>query len=376
MKYEIKKYDAGGRLGLIKHNNKKLPTPNIFPVVSPFYNLIPPQDIVDVFGGNAVFTNAFILFKNKQKRMQVLEHGIHNSIKFSGLIATDSGAFQKYMYGDDLNISANQIEEFQEKIRSDFPVILDSPVQLEDSKEKAREKIIETISRAKNNIKRRKLDSCSWVGPIHGSQYLDLIKFSCIEMNKLHFGIYALGGLVKTFNNYMFDISINALLTAKRYIRPDIPIHLFGAGLPQFMSLSVACGADLMDSAAYILFAKEGRYMTLEGTQDIIQLKETTCNCPICSSYSARELKKLYKKSKKSKKSEKGIELLARHNLYVTFGELRAIREAIRQGKLWELVESRIHAHPKLLKAYSKIPKYWEQLEKLEAIENTQAVSI
>ena len=40
--------------------------------------------------------------------------------------------------------------------------------------------------------------------------------------------------VVKTFNDYMFDVSLNAILSARRYIRPDRPLHLFGAGLPQY----------------------------------------------------------------------------------------------------------------------------------------------
>jgi predicted AAA+ superfamily ATPase len=39
-------------------------------------------------------------------------------------------------------------------------------------------------------------------------------------------------------------------------------------------------------------------------------------------------------------------EQLARHNLHVSMAELRRVREAIRQGRLWELVERRCRSHP------------------------------
>ncbi|MHA1727398.1 MAG: tRNA guanosine(15) transglycosylase TgtA [Promethearchaeota archaeon] len=380
MDFEIKKFDAGGRLGIIEHNGKKMQTPNLFPVVSPIDNLIPPQEIIDVFGGKAIFTNAYILYKNSRQAESAVEKGIHDFLKFKGLIATDSGAFQQYMYGNKGDITAEEIEIFQERIGSDFPVILDLPVQLDDNKEIAEYKVAETIRRAKENISRRKSEKCAWFGPIHGGKYLNIVKRSCLKMNELNFGIYAIGGVVKSLNNYMYDLSVNIIMMVRRFLRPDRPLHLFGAGLPQFFSLSIACGVDLMDSAAYILFAKQGRYFTLEGTKNINNLTELPCNCPICSEYSAREIQKLFKQEKVSKMKDNrnnngrsAVELIARHNLYVSFGELRTIREAIREGTLWGLVEQRIHSHPKLIRAYKQIPKYWPQLEMIEAVEKPKA---
>ncbi len=381
LRFEIRKLDAGGRLGIIKKGNKKMMTPNLFPVVSPFNNIIPPQDIIDVFGGEAVFTNAYILYKKKEAAQNAIAEGIHNFINFKdGLIATDSGAFQHYMYGGTGDITPREIEKFQEEIGADFPVILDLPVQLSDSREKAEYKVMETMKRAHENTTHRINEDAAWIGPIHGGRYLDLVRKSSKEMNELNFGIYAIGGIVKTLNDYMFHISINILLTAKRFLRPDRPVHLFGAGLPQFFALSVACGVDTMDSAAYVLFAKEGRYFTLTGTKKITDLYELPCNCPICSKHSASEIKQLYKGNLKKIKGDpekiNGIELIARHNLYVSFGELKRIREAIRTGMLWELVEQRIHSHPKLIKAYQQIPKFWPQLELLEPMQKPRAVFI
>ncbi|MDL5503268.1 MAG: tRNA-guanine transglycosylase, partial [Candidatus Methanoperedens sp.] len=104
-------------------------------------------------------------------------------------------------------------------------------------------------------------------------------------------------------------------------------------------SLAVALGCDLFDSASYALYAKDGRYMTARGTYHIENLQYLPCSCPICSSLSVRELLE----------SDKREELLARHNLYVTFEEIRVVKQAIQEGSLWELVENRCRAHPQLL---------------------------
>ena len=75
---------------------------------------------------------------------------------------------------------------------------------LDDTYENAKEKVLATISRAKDNIKRRNdLENC-WFGPIHGARYSDLLELSTNEMSKLDFGVLAIGGLVKFFLNYFF----------------------------------------------------------------------------------------------------------------------------------------------------------------------------
>ncbi|NVM34805.1 MAG: tRNA guanosine(15) transglycosylase TgtA [Candidatus Lokiarchaeota archaeon] len=361
MKYEILDVDALGRIGKLEVNNKQMITPNLFPVVHPFKNVIPPSDLKK-FGAQSIFTNAYILFKNEAAKENVLKKKIHQYLDFDGLIATDSGAFQQYMYNDKkMEINPSDIEGFQEEICSDFPVILDIPVQLDDTYETAEFKVNETIKRAKENIIRRRNANCNWFGPIHGGRHKDLLKRSSLEMNNLDFAIYAIGGLVKAFLDYRFELTLDVLLTVKKNVIPNKPIHMFGLGLPQFFSLAVVCGCDLMDSAAYILYAKENRYFTLStGTKNIEKLTEFPCHCPICVKYKPNEVMGFEDNLK--------TQLLAKHNLYLSFSELKTIRQAIREGNLWELVEQRIRNHPNLVKAFNIVKKNLDIFESHEKL--------
>lgn len=361
MNYEIVDVDALGRIGKIIVNNKEMVTPNLFPVIHPFKNLISTRDLKKI-GAQCVFTNSYIIYQNNIFKEEVLNKGLHQFLNFEGIIATDSGAFQQYIYNNNqMDINAEEIEKFQEGLGADFSVILDVPVQPNDDYETAKKKVLTTIQRAKDNIKRRTNKECHWFGPIHGSRYEDLLKLSAIEINELDFDIFAIGGLVKAFLDYRFDLTLQILLNVKRTITPKKPLHMFGLGLPQFFSLAVACGCDLMDSAAYILFARENRYFTLStGTSNLEELEEFPCHCPICSEYTPKELKNFDEELK--------IELLAKHNLYVSFSELRTIRQAIREGNLWELVGTRIRNHPNLVKAARNIDKnklFFEIYEKI-----------
>ncbi len=361
MKYEILDVDALGRIGKLEVNNKQMITPNLFPVVHPFKNLIPSSDFKN-FGAQSVFTNAYILYQNETVKENVLKKKIHQFLDFDGLIATDSGAFQQYMYNSsNMKIKAEEIEGFQEKIESDFPVILDIPLQPDDTYEMAMNKVDATIDRARENIKRRSNENCVWFGPIHGGKYHDLLTRCVNEMNNLDFGVYAIGGLVKLFLDYRFDVAIQILLNVKKSIKPNKPLHMFGLGLPQFFSLAVACGCDLMDSAAYILYAKDNRYFTLStGTKNLEELEEFPCHCPICTKFNPNELKKFEDKLR--------IKLIAEHNLYLSFSELKTIRQAIREGNLWDLVEQRIRAHPNLVKAARILKKDYPTFELYEKI--------
>ena len=361
MNWEITDIDALGRIGKLTVNKKEMVTPNLFPVVHPYKDIIDTSDLKKI-GAQCVFTNAYILYQNHQERESVLKSGIHNHLNFDGIIATDSGAFQKYMYNKtDIEINAEIIESFQEEIGSDFPVILDVPVQPDDDYETAKEKVYLSIQRAKENISRRTKEPCHWFGPIHGSKYLDLLKLSTLEMSKLDFDIYAVGGLVKSLLSYRFDLVIKILLNVKKNLIWNKPVHMFGLGLPQFFSLAVACGCDLMDSAAYVLFAKENRYFTLStGTSKLEELEEFPCHCPICCEYKPKEVK--------SFEEELRTELLAKHNLYISFSELRTVRQAIREGNLWELVEQRVRNHPTLVDALKVVKLELPFLEKYEKI--------
>ncbi len=361
MNFEVQDVDAMGRIGKINVNGKEMITPNLFPVVHPYKNLLPMVDLKSI-GAQAVFTNAYIIYQNRNKREIVLNKGIHEFLNFDGLIATDSGAFQQYMYNNkEMVINPAEIEAFQEKIDSDFPVILDIPVQLDDTYEQAIFKVNETLKRAKDNIERRRNTNCNWFGPVHGGKYKDLLKKSAVEMSHLDFAVCAIGGLVKAFIDYRFELTLEVLLTVKKNIIPNKPIHMFGLGLPQFFSLAIACGCDLMDSAAYILYAKENRYFTLStGTKNLEELTEFPCHCPICMKYTPNELRVF--------EDDLKTQLLAKHNLYLSFSELKTVRQAIREGNLWELVDQRIRTHPNLVKAFNIVKNnldFFEFHEKL-----------
>ena len=65
MNWEINEIDALGRIGRITVNNKEMVTPNLFPVVHPYKNILNISDLKKI-GAQSVFTNAYIIYQNPQ----------------------------------------------------------------------------------------------------------------------------------------------------------------------------------------------------------------------------------------------------------------------------------------------------------------------
>jgi len=357
MSFEIKHKDLLARIGKLKTKSGTLETPLLFPVINPSIQLISPTRLKEEFGFEAVITNAYIL--KKRFKNEPIKKGLHKFLDFDGSIMTDSGAYQILVYGG-VEVNQEEIVEYQKNIGSDIATILDIPTSWKVSKESARETVAETLQRAKDFFKLKTSDNILWVGPVQGGRHLDLVAESAKIIGKMPFQIHALGSPTEVMQNYRFDVLADMIITAKKYLPLNRPLHLFGAGHPFMFSLAVALGCDLFDSAAYALYARQNRYMTENGTWQLSNLDYFPCSCPNCMKETPKDV---------LSKSKKEIEtFLAEHNLFVCISEIRRIKQAIREGRLWELVEMRTHAHPALFSAVKKIKEHAEFIEKFSPV--------
>ncbi len=352
MSFEIKEKDLLGRIGKLKTKSGTVETPLLFPVINPSIQPVAPKRLKENFGFQAVITNAYIL--NKRYGGKPVNMGLHKFLDFDGAVMTDSGAYQILVYGG-VEVTQKEIVAYQEGIGSDIATILDIPTGWKVTKEQAEKTVAETLRRAKEFFKTKTREDILWVGPVQGGRHLDLVANSAVEMGKLPFQIHALGSPTEVMESYRYDVLADMILTAKKGIPIERPLHLFGAGHPSMFSLAVALGCDLFDSAAYALYARENRYMTENGTWRLEELDYFPCTCPKCTTETPRGLEG---------KPKKECELfLAEHNLYVCAAELKRIKQAIREGRLWEHTEMRVHAHPALLSALKRLKHHKDLLE-------------
>ncbi len=354
LSFEIKEKDLLGRIGKLKTRTATVETPLLFPVINPSSQPIPSRRLKETFGCQAIITNSYII-RQRYGNKPIEAGGLHKFLDYDGAVMTDSGAYQILVYGE-VEVSQKEIVAYQEGIGSDIATILDIPTGWKVTKEDAEVTVAETLRRAKAFFKEKTRDDILWVGPVQGGRHLDLVAQSAVEMGKLPFPIHALGSPTEVMENYRYDVLADMILTCRKGIPIERPLHLFGAGHPSMFALAVSLGCDMFDSAAYALYAREGRYMTENGTWRLEEMDYFPCSCPKCAAETPEGLRR-----KPAKEREV---FLAEHNLHVCLAELRRIKQAIRDGRLWEHTEMRLHAHPALLSALKRVRHHEDFLEK------------
>ena len=363
--FEVKDKSLAGRIGTLITAHGKITTPTLFPVINPLHQEV-DLDTIRKIGYNAIITNAYILKKHKEH--EVLSLGLHKFLNFTGPIMTDSGGYQILEYGN-VEVKPHEIVVFQEKIGSDIAVILDVPTGGHASYDEAKWTVEETIRRAKLSTKYMRNEKTIWVYPVQGGKYLDLLEYSAKKLLEMpQYKMVSIGSPTQILEKYDYQTLVKMIVTVKTTIPPNYPVHLFGAGHPMFFPFAVALGIDTFDSASYILYAKDERLIFPHGTLRLRELKELPCSCPVCTKYTVEELLTL-------KKNER-VKLIAIHNLYIIWQEIKRIREAIRENSLWDLLEERSRAHPALLRAFKELVKYVEYIEKHHPISKPEVSGI
>jgi len=364
LEFEIKDRDAGARLGKIRVKGKTVETPLFLPVYNPNIPIIPPVEMKEKYGFKAIMTNAYIIYKNEALREKALKNGIHSFLNFDGIVFTDSGAYQSFK--SRLALKQEEIISFQEKINVDVGVMLDVPSRGE-SFEECRESVIETAKRGEEWSTLRSKGRIAWEGVIQGGAYPELLELSCRLMSNFDFDVFAVGVPPKYWMSYNFEFIAIQGLNSRINISPEKPLHAFGMGNPIVLSLLTAIGYDIFDSASYAIYAKDGRYMTEWGVKRIEELDYLPCNCPQCSNRDLGEIRRMAK--------DERINFLARHNLYAICREINAIKQAIRENRLWELVQQRARAHPKVLEALIRAFKDgWSYFKMVDPIRKRSAL--
>lgn len=352
-RFEILHKDLAGRIGRLSTPHGTVETPLLMPVVNPHLPLIPPGELAEM-GADMIITNSYIINQDPDLKTQAKERGLHDLLGFPGPIMTDSGAFQLSVYGD-IDVQPLEILDFQFAIKSDISVPLDIPTPPDVARDRAESELQITEERLQEAAAADR--SALLAGPIQGSTYTDLRERAGRFARDLGFDVYPVGGVVPLMEAYRYRDLVDVVVAAKRGLGSGVPVHLFGAGHPMIFALAAAMGCDLFDSAAYALYARQDRYLTVRGTWKLEEMKYLPCSCPICQAHTHQELMESPHKTRD----------LARHNLYVSLQEIRLVKQSIREGSLWDLLETRCRSHPRMLDGLKRLCGQGKWLEGLDS---------
>ncbi len=339
-----------GRLGKLTAGKNTVRTPALLPVINPHLQIVTPSEMRKL-GVEALITNAYIFHQSEQYRDAVQEKGLHDLLDFDGVIMTDSGSFQLSVYGD-VAISNTDTLAYQKAIGSDIWVPLDIPTPPSADRATAVHELSVTMDRLREARSVFGSDA-PIVAPVQGGIFPDLRERAGADVAAMGFSFCPIGAVVPLMESYRYRDLLSVVMAAKKTLSPASCVHLFGAGHPSMFAFAVALGCDIFDSAAYALYAKEGRYLTAHGSYRLSELSDLPCACEVCRTHTAEEIRT----------SEEKERLLALHNLYATLAEISRIRQAITDGTLWELVDERCRSHPQLFAAYREMLVHAADLE-------------
>ncbi|RLF40013.1 MAG: hypothetical protein DRN12_06175 [Thermoplasmata archaeon] len=145
------------------------------------------------------------------------------------------------------------------------------------------------------------------------------------------------------------SLFVDKILSIRRRIGWEKLFYIPGIGSPMSYALLAYMGIDFFDSLNAIVAARRGELLFPIGSYSINELEEIPCSCPAC----------------RASKTFSFQDIL-QHNYYMIYQELKLVRNAIRLGKIRELVEQRVRVKPHLIsilrffdrKGFKEIEKY------------------
>jgi len=347
--FEVLERDGLARLGRLETPHGPIDTPVLLPVVHPDPERQPvaPEEMRQLLGIRAVITSAYITWRTPVLRVRAERDGIHGLLGFDGPVMTDSGAFQQHAYGS-VEVGPEEIAAFQDRIGTDIATVLDVFTEPETSRQEAETALATTLKRATVT---RSTRAGLLAVPVQGGSFAELRARSAAAASELG-DVLAVGGVVPLMEQYRFAELADVLSSVRPTLGPGSAVHLFGTGHPMVFAFAALFGVDLLDSSAYHKFARRGSLLFPEGTVAIDELRENICHCFLCTEVPLTEVARLPPAERERR--------IAFHNLAISADEMGRVRQAIREGTLWELVERRATAHPALRVGLAKAREHSE----------------
>ncbi len=358
MTFKIIKTDGRARTGVLKVGKRKAETPFFMPVATKgTVKFMSPMDLSQA-GVQALISNAMILsFKpgvDFVKRMG----GIHNFTRWNGIQFTDSGGFQ--MASPSLFISINdkavnfhnpftkqKIEltpeknmEIQLDLGSDVAMCLDHmPHPVNHSKKMIADATRRTTLWAKrckkhhDELKKKSKSPQLLFGITQGGLDKKLRKQSCLDLNKINFDGFAIGGLgMGETKSQAYEVVDHS----EQFLDPKKPRYLMGIGDPPDILEAISHGIDCLDSKFPTQNARHGAIFTSKGLLDLDKGKykedkrplDENCSCFVCKTFSRAFLRHLWKLNEYTVNH-----YLSYHNIYFIQNMLKEVRIAIKKRR-------------------------------------------
>ena len=350
--YKDKNTDA--RIGKLFFNGKHYDTPMFMPVgTNATVKTLSPEELKEI-GSGIILANTYHLWLKPGEDIVKKAGGLHKFMNYDGPILTDSGGYQvfslakpkdinadgvrfkNHLNGDELFLTPEKSIEIQEKLGSDLVMSFDECVGYPASYDYVKQSVLRTLDWAKRGKSVFKGNNQWLFGIVQGGEFEDLRKFCALELVKMDFDGYSIGGTsVGEDKPTMYKM----VEYSTKYLPENKLRYLMGVGDPIDIIENVMRGVDIFDCVSPTRLARHGHAYTWSGKINLKNNKykedfspvDDNCNCYACRNYTKAYIRHLI-----NVKETFGARLLSIHNIYFLHELMNKIRDNIKSNTLEE----------------------------------------
>ncbi len=366
MKFQLIYTDnnSKARAGLIQTAHGQIETPAFMPVgTQGTVKSLSQKILSEELNSSIILGNTYHLYLRPGTKILEEAGGLHKFMNWGKSILTDSGGFQVYslsdlrkldkdgiifkshLDGSKHRFTPEKVISIQRSIGSDIMMVLDECTPYPCDFEYAEKSVQRTSDWAVLNKEAFVLSNPLYgfnqyqFGIIQGSVYKELREKSVIDLMKLDFDGYAIGGLaVGEPAETMYEITD----FTTDFMPDDKPRYLMGVGRPENILESIERGIDMFDCVMPTRNARNAYLFTSSG---ILTIKnsvykndfaplDSECGCYTCQNHSRAYLRHLF-----IAKEILAYQLATIHNLTFYLQLVRQAREQILNGSFpnWKM---------------------------------------
>lgn len=346
--------NSKARYGILHTPHGNVEVPMFMPVGTlATVKTLSPEELKEIDAG-VILANTYHLSIRPGADIVQKAGGLHKFMNYDGPILTDSGGFQvfslaskrkiseegvefkNHLNGDKLFFSPEIAIDIQEKLGADIIMSLDECIPYPATYDYVKKSTDRTLRWAKRCLDAHKREDQALFGIVQGGEYEDLRKYCALELSKMDFPGYSIGG---TSIGEPKEVCYKMIEYATNYLPKDKPRYLMGVGSIDYLLEGITLGVDMFDCVLPTRLARHGALMTHQGRVNIRDAKykedftplDDKCDCYCCKNYTKAYLRHLYIADETF-----GKRLLSIHNLRFLIHLMEGAREAIKEDRFLE----------------------------------------
>ena len=354
IKYYLEKVENStqARLGHIETNYGTYETPMFMPVgTKATVKGVTPLELKEMKAG-IILANTYHLWLRPGSELIKKAGGLHTFMGYDGPILTDSGGFQvfslarpkditeegvkfkSHIDGTPLFLTPEKSIAIQNDLDSDIAMSFDECIAYPAEYKYVKESVERTLRWAKRGKDVFNNERQSLFGIVQGGEYEDLRKHCALELTKMDFDGYSIGG---TSVGESKETMYKMVEYSTKYLPDNKVRYLMGVGDPIDIIEGVIRGVDIFDCVLPTRIARHGNAFTKYGKINLKNLKykedfhslEDNCDCYTCKNFTKAYLRHLI-----TTKEMLGCTLLSIHNLRFLVRLTEDLRECIKNDNI------------------------------------------